>query len=74
MSRTALIILLVPGVVWAIVFAISMLRARRGARAIRSILWRDRGLCPACGYDLTANVSGTCPECGAATAAEGANG
>jgi hypothetical protein len=24
-----------------------------------------RGLCPACGYDLTGNVSGVCPECGA---------
>jgi hypothetical protein len=23
-----------------------------------------RGLCPACSYDLTGNVSGTCPECG----------
>jgi hypothetical protein len=23
-----------------------------------------RGVCPGCGYDLTANVSGTCPECG----------
>ena len=23
------------------------------------------GLCMACGYDLTANKSGTCPECGA---------
>lgn len=22
------------------------------------------GLCPACGYDLRANVSGICPECG----------
>ncbi|HWE95460.1 MAG TPA: hypothetical protein VG269_15940 [Tepidisphaeraceae bacterium] len=22
------------------------------------------GACPACGYDLTGNVSGTCPECG----------
>jgi hypothetical protein len=22
------------------------------------------GLCPACGYDLTGNVSGVCPECG----------
>ena len=22
------------------------------------------GLCPNCGYDLNANVSGTCPECG----------
>ena len=30
--------------------------------------WRDRrpktGFCKACEYDLTGNVSGTCPECG----------
>jgi hypothetical protein len=27
--------------------------------------WRQEdGLCVACGYDLTANVSGVCPECG----------
>jgi hypothetical protein len=25
---------------------------------------RDRGLCLACGYNLTGNVSGICPECG----------
>jgi len=24
-----------------------------------------RGLCISCGYDLTGNISGTCPECGA---------
>ncbi len=34
--------------------------------------WRERlgpgGLCQRCGYDLTGNVSGTCPECGAAVA------
>ena len=29
---------------------------------------RARGLCLHCGYDLTANVSGVCPECGAANA------
>ena len=28
---------------------------------------RQRGQCFACGYDLTANVSGTCPECGSRT-------
>lgn len=27
---------------------------------------RKRGLCIGCGYDLTGNVSGTCPECGTA--------
>lgn len=27
---------------------------------------RNRGLCTSCGYDLTGNVSGVCPECGAA--------
>ncbi len=26
--------------------------------------WRLRGQCTGCGYDLTGNVSGTCPECG----------
>lgn len=32
------------------------------------LFWRDRrfpaGCCQICGYDLTANASGTCPECG----------
>ena len=30
---------------------------RRGARL-------DGGACDRCGYDLTGNVSGVCPECG----------
>jgi rubrerythrin len=25
---------------------------------------KEKGQCLACGYDLTGNVSGTCPECG----------
>jgi hypothetical protein len=27
-------------------------------------LWRSHGNCVQCGYDLTANVSSICPECG----------
>lgn len=33
------------------------------------VRWRrleDANLCVACGYDLTGNVSGRCPECGTA--------
>jgi hypothetical protein len=37
---------------------------RRGA--LRD--WREHGVCLACGYDLTGNVSGVCPECGTALA------
>jgi predicted amidophosphoribosyltransferase len=36
--------------------------------------WRDRrtppGHCPKCGYNLTGNVSGICPECGTPIQAE----
>ena len=42
--------------------------------AVRCVGWlcrrvrdgRRKGGCPTCGYDLTGNVSGVCPECGAA--------
>ena len=43
----------------------------RGALAVRAVWihWRRRpaGMCPSCGYDLTGNVSGACPECGRST-------
>jgi hypothetical protein len=40
-----------------------------GASAAASVMWLFRrivpsGHCNQCGYDLTGNVSGTCPECG----------
>ncbi|HXE55277.1 MAG TPA: hypothetical protein VN541_19795 [Tepidisphaeraceae bacterium] len=34
---------------------------------------RRLGLCPACGYDLTGNVSGVCPECGKPVRSGGTN-
>ena len=36
--------------------------APRGETLLRGR--RAKGLCVACGYDLTGNVSGVCPECG----------
>jgi hypothetical protein len=36
-----------------------------GTPLFRSWRRRRRGLCIKCGYDLTGNVSGVCPECGA---------
>lgn len=39
----------------------------------RRLRRRRRGCCVACGYDLTGNVSGACPECGADVAARDAN-
>ncbi|HEY2584722.1 MAG TPA: hypothetical protein VGI81_03030 [Tepidisphaeraceae bacterium] len=38
---------------------------RYRARALQAKARRLRGECPLCGYNLTGNVSGTCPECGA---------
>ena len=52
-----LLTLLLPGAC----FGIAYMGRRRRTRA-------ERGLCPACGYDLRA-TPGRCPECGAAAAA-----
>jgi hypothetical protein len=34
------------------------------ARDRRKLAAAGNNRCPACGYDLTGNVSGVCPECG----------
>jgi len=43
-------------------FPARMLYDRMRSRKVT--IYRD-DLCPRCGYDLTKNESGTCPECGA---------
>jgi hypothetical protein len=60
LARTALVLslwllLLIP-LIPALVIGLALCRPY-GRRRV--------GLCPQCGYDLTGNVSGRCPECGA---------
>jgi membrane protein implicated in regulation of membrane protease activity len=56
----------------AVVAAVIPLAAVGGARDARRSRRRRRkelGLCASCGYSLTGNTSGVCPECGAAVGA-----
>lgn len=52
-----------PGIVFvaALLFAFALY----GEARHRGLVQRARrGLCVKCGYDLTGNISGVCPECG----------
>ena len=51
---------------WSLVIAAAALPAATLVRRVRRRRRLGAGRCAACGYDLTANVSGVCPECGAA--------
>jgi hypothetical protein len=48
----------------SVFLAVPVCRAGAYARRIVSARRKSAGLCGACGYDLTGNVSGVCPECG----------
>jgi hypothetical protein len=51
----------------AVVLGFNCLRVRPYRRFLRAELHaRGVAICRQCGYDLTGNVSGVCPECGAA--------
>ena len=49
---------------WAIAAAGAMLLMPIGLGLLSRTRRRGVGKCAQCGYDLTGNVSGTCPECG----------
>jgi len=51
-------------VIWPVAIGVGVgvwLYSRRRDRAAE---WGDAGRCRGCGYDLTKNESGRCPECG----------
>ena len=52
--------LVVP--IWALVVLTAVLPARAGWKRLRRT--GKAGACSKCGYDLTGNTSGVCPECG----------
>ena len=45
-------------------FAATLAWRRVAGRESRRALRRRKGLCTECGYDLTGNITGRCPECG----------
>ena len=49
---------------YAACFAATLALRRASGRESRRAGRRRKGLCTECGYDLTGNVSGKCPECG----------
>jgi len=48
----------------AILFIVWGLRTMRSEQYFRGLYRSDPGFCGRCGYDLTGNISGVCPECG----------
>lgn len=49
---------------WAVAFASMLSPAFAAARELKRRRKAKEGHCRRCGYDLTANISGVCPECG----------
>jgi hypothetical protein len=70
-----------PGIYWLcgvpsriakiVIWAYSLYLARRFGAKLQAVL---AGHCVHCGYDLTGNVSGTCPECGCTIGSRGRKG
>ncbi|MFQ5429465.1 MAG: hypothetical protein ACE5E1_04060 [Phycisphaerae bacterium] len=52
--------------VWALAIVVGCVVAWLSLRHDLPEKWAAEGKCRQCGYNLTGNVSGRCPECGAA--------
>ncbi|MBN1511055.1 MAG: hypothetical protein JXB13_03495 [Phycisphaerae bacterium] len=65
----ALVLFVVALVVWRVYFPRRCPWCRQWQRAQAVRRWK-RGHCVNCGYNLTGNVSGVCPECGTPIARE----
>lgn len=50
--------------VWIAAITLGVLIGYLSRRLDQPRRWAAEGKCTTCGYDLTGNVSGTCPECG----------
>ena len=62
MTDLILFALLVPGSVFLLFAAYGMWRAFHESKTIEQR--QENNECLTCGYNLTANTSGKCPECG----------
>jgi len=52
---------------WMVLSPLTILPVLRGGAVAIALRRKRAGRCQLCGYDLTGNVSGVCPECGAAS-------
>ena len=60
-NTPAIYLLFITTPIGGVMLAFSTLQLQRG----RLVLRKKRHLCKQCGYNLTGNTSGLCPECGA---------
>lgn len=56
--------LMVPVGIWIAAIGVGVAAARWSRRKDQPERWGVEGKCESCGYDLTGNTSGKCPECG----------
>jgi len=58
------LIIMLPLLALVLVMGVLALRNMRKDAYFRKLYELDPGCCGRCGYDLTGNVSGVCPDCG----------